>query len=206
MFSKDLPQALNFEYLQQGNIATVQALTQHSLSQKMIAESAFSNNKKMTRPWSRSEFSSIDVNSLNLPEPELNIISAETNGNDQKMTVQFDSQNPTGQFLLYSKDNNRLQDIVIDGKSIPFPKNEGMPQFFMCKGKDCQGVTFTLTINGIAPLEIGLVDYSFGLPESLKYIAETRGELAHQYRAGDVSVVHKLVKLSIENNTEIQKN
>jgi hypothetical protein len=163
----------------------------------MIAESAFSNNKKITRPWSTAKSSSIDVNSLELPEPELNIISATSNGNEQHITVQFNSKNTTGQFLIYSKDNNRLQNIVIDGQTFEFPKNEGFPQYFICKGKDCEGVTFNLTISGTEPIEIGLIDFSFGLPESLKYIAETRGELAHQIHTGDVSLVHKLVKLNI---------
>ncbi|MFT5453049.1 MAG: hypothetical protein ACI9N9_002548 [Enterobacterales bacterium] len=198
MFSKDLPQALNFEYLQQGNKATVSALTPHPLPQKMIAESAFSNNQKITRPWSRAKFSSIEVNSLKLPEPELNVISATSKGNEQQFTVQFNSKNPTGQFMIYSKDNNRLQNIVIDSQTFKFPRNEGYPQYFICKGKDCEGVTFVLTISGTEPIEIGLIDYSFGLPESLKYIAETRGELAHQIQTGDVSLVHKLVVLSAD--------
>lgn len=206
MFSKDSPQALNFEYLQQGEKATVQAITGHPLSQKMIAESAFSNAQKITRPWSAAKFSSIDVNSLALPEPELNIISATITNNEQKINVQFSSKNPTGQFLIYSKDNNRLKNIVIDEQTIQFPKNEGHPQYFMCKGKDCEGVTFLLTISGTEPIEIGLIDYSFGLPESLKYIAETRGELAHQIQTGDVSLVHKLVELSIEGNDKVQND
>ena len=200
MFSKSLPQPLNFEYLQQGNKATVQALTPHPLSQKMIAESAFSNNQKLSRPWSTAKFSSIEVNSLKLPEPELIILSKVIENNVQKITVQFNSNNLTGQFLIYSKNNNRLINVVIDEQTFDFPKNIGFPQFFICKGKDCQGTTFELTIDGIEPIEIGLIDYSFGLPASLQYIAETRGELAHQIQTGDVSLVHKLINISVENN------
>ncbi|PCJ49735.1 MAG: hypothetical protein COA74_04590 [Gammaproteobacteria bacterium] len=205
MFSKELPQALNFEYLQQGDSATVQALTRIPLSQKIIAESGFSNSKKITRPWSTAQYSFIEADSLDLAEPELVIISSQQKATSQEITVRFQSENNTGQFLLYTKDNDRLQAIAIDGQLLDVPKNKTFAQYFLCKGDDCNGLEFSLIFEGSDTLEIGLLDYQFGLPESLSYISQMRGELAHQIQTGDVTVVHKEFSLSTHTVTILEE-
>jgi len=202
-FSPIQPQAMNFEYLQQGETASIQALTRHSLPQKMIAESAFSNEQKITRPWSKAIYPSITTESLALPEPELQIISSEKQGDINFMTLRFISKRASSQFLLYSSDNKRLTEISFDKNTFAVPSKRDI-QYFLCTGIDCNGMSFTIKFTGDEPLKIGLVDYEFGLPTSLGYLTQSRGDSAQQIQTGDVTLVQKDFELVISSNIQVK--
>jgi len=194
-FSKKHPMALNFEYLQQANKASIQALTRHKLPQKMIAESEFSNEKKTIRPWSKATYPSIETASLTLAEPMLEIISSTQNEGEQQLSLRYSSERHTDQFLIFSKDTNRIKSISFDQHSFDVPSNQDS-QYILCTGVDCNGMIFTLSVSGEQPLELELVDYSFGLPEALGYLNQSRGETAQQIQTGDVALVHKSFELT----------
>ena len=115
------------------------------------------------------------------------------------MTLRYSSARVTNQFLIYSKDNKRLKSIRFDKQQFAIPTNDES-QYFLCAGLACNGMVFTLSFSGSQPLQIELVDYSFGIPESLGYLEHTRGETAQQIQIGDVSLVHKTFELAIEQN------
>jgi len=195
MFNQVKPQAMSFEYLQQQEKASIQALTSHPLPMKMIAESAFSNQQKISRPWSTTKYSSIEVQSLNLSVPELKVISIERQSGN--ITLEYQSKSSTDQFLIYGKQNNRLTNISIDKHRYEMPTGNET-QYFLCRGIDCNGLVFTISYTGVEPLELGLINYQYGLPESLSYLTLTRGDNAQPIQTGDVTLVHNLVKLSKE--------
>ena len=196
-FSSRQPQHLNFEYLQQETSTTIQALTRHPLPQKMIAESAFSNDQKISRPWSLAEYPSINIESLGLAEPELDVLSQSQTGDQHQLTLRFSSARNSSQFLIYAN-ADRLKQVsfgTTDQRSFTVPTASDQ-QYFLCTGMDCNGLTFRLTFTGNQPLTLGLIDYSFGLPESYQYLNQTRGDRAQQLQSGDVTLVHRMIEIS----------
>lgn len=189
-FSKQQPQKLNFEYLQQGDTASIQALSRSALPDKMIAESAFSEQQKISRPWSKAQFPSIKSESLGLPEPSLELITSTVTDGNKSIRLRYQSGRESSQFLLYSKQDARLQHINISGQSYEVPALLDT-QYFFCTGIDCNNLEFTLTVSGEQPLALGLVDYSFNLPAALGYLNRIRGDSAQPVQYGDVSLVHK---------------
>ena len=199
-FSTEHPMALNFEYLQQSDSATIQALTRHNLPSRITAESAFSNEKKISRPWSSRSYPSIKTEFLNLPEPSLEIITSTQKGDEYQMTLRYSSARDIDQFLIISKDNKRLKNIRFDKQNFVIPSNH-QNQYFLCAGIECNGLIFTLSFSGSQPLQIELVDYSFGLPESLNYLEQVRGKTAQPIQTGDVVLVHKTFEFNTENKS-----
>ncbi len=197
-FTSRYPQHINFEYLQQGKNATIQALTRHPLPMKMIAESAFSNKIKISRPWSLAEYPSIKSDSVNLAKPELDILSITQNNEEWLLKVRYSSTRTTDQFLIFLKNETRLKEISFEGYDSSFDIPVAFDsQYLSCTGKDCNGQIFTLTIKGDEPLQLGLVDYSYGLPEPMEYLIQTRGDRAQQVQDGDVSLVHTEVNIDM---------
>ncbi len=197
-FSSNHPMALNFEYLQQDGKASIQTLTRHMLPQKMITESAFSNENVTIRPWSKATYPSIETESLGLAEPSIEVIASIQQNGKQQLTLRYSSERQTDQFLIYSKEPERIKSVRFEQLLFDVPSNQDS-QYLLCTGVDCNGMIFTLFINGTQPLELELVDYSFGLPDTLGYLNQIRGDTAQPIQVGDVAVVHKQFKIATKN-------
>jgi len=198
-FSSQNPQHINFEYLQQGDKATIQTLTRYLLPDNITAESAFSNNYKRSRPWSLAEYPSIETESIDLPVPELEVVSMTRFEDEWQMTARYTSKRETNQFLLYSMNDSRLNTLSFEGGSNSFNIPSAFDsQYLICIGIECNGQIFSITFTGDEPLKLGLVDYSYGLPESLSYLLQTRGLKAQPIQDGDVTLVHTDINLQIE--------
>jgi len=197
-FTSRSPQHINFEYLQQEDEATIQTLTRQHLPKNIIAESAFSNTVKISRPWSMAEYPSIKTDSANLAKPELEVLSIAHDDQGWQLKVRYTSARETDKFLIYLKDEARLQQISFDGSSSNFHIPVAFDsQYLACVGRDCNGQIFTLTGTGNEPLKLGLVDTSYGLPQSLHYLYQTRGNKAQPAQDGDVSLVHTNIEIAI---------
>lgn len=205
-FSPTHPQHLNFEYLQQGTSASIQALTRYPLPDEIIAESAFSNKQKVTRPWSMAEYPSIDTPFLDLPEPELTVISSNDNENTRQLTLRYSSPRSIDHFILHVNSENKIEQLTLgeskqDSYFIPSAFDS---QYFLCSGENCNGLVFTLDISTQQTFEAGIVDYSYGLPESLDYLQHTRGKNTQPVQKGDVTAVHKNFTIPLIGNADAQ--
>ncbi|MCP3672951.1 MAG: M28 family peptidase, partial [Gammaproteobacteria bacterium] len=197
-FNNTHPMALNFEYLQQGDKASIQVLTRHKLPQRVVAESEFSNENITIRPWSKATYPSIEAVSLGLPEPSIEVIASNQQKDEQQLTLRYSSERQIDQFLIYLKEPERIKSVRFDEQSFDVPSNQES-QYLLCTGIACNGMVFTLSVNGNQPLEFELVDYSYGLPDMFGYLNRIRGETAQPIRIGDVAVVHKQFKFATKN-------
>ena len=197
-FSTTHPQGINFEYLQQGDSASIQILTRHPLQEKIIAESAFSNEQKLSRPWSKREYSFIETGFLAIPEPELTVIASTNSGNSSQLTLRYSSMRKIDQFMIHINSENIIEQITVGENqqgsySVPTPNDS---QYFICRGEHCNGLVFTLEFNNMEDFQLGIVDYRYGLPQSLDYLKHTRGKNAQPIQNGDVTAVYKTFSFS----------
>jgi len=192
-FSPTHPQHLNFEYLQQGKSASIQTLTRYPLPEDMIAESAFSNENKIRRPWSMAEYPSIETPFLDIPEPELSVISSIDTENTRQLTLRYSSVRPIDHLILYVNSDNKIEQLTVGETELNsyFIPSAFDSQYFLCSGENCNGLVFTLDINPQQDFQVSLVDYHFGLPESLDYLKHTRGKSTQPVQKGDITAVHK---------------
>ncbi len=205
-FSPTHPQHINFEYLQQGTSASIQTLTRYPLPEKMIAESAFSNNQKISRPWSMAEYPSIDTAFLDLPEPELSVISSNDTENTRQLTLRYSSARSIDHFILHVNSENKIEQLTFDKmeQDSYFIPSAFDSQYFLCSGESCNGMEFTLEISNQQNFQVGIVDYSFSLPESLEYLKHTRGKNAQPVQKGDVTAIHKSFTFPVIRNSNGQ--
>ncbi len=77
-------------------------------------------------------------------------------------------------------------------------------QYFLCRGESCNGMEFTLEVSNQQNFQVGIVDYSFSLPESLEYLRHTRGKNAQPVQNGDVTAVHKTFTFPVIRNSNGQ--
>ncbi len=199
-YSTESPRRLNFSFVQDAENQTARLVLRQGkrpLPESLAAVVDWRADLEHFYPWweGTPEHTAADVDPLPVSPPALEILEQEKTPGGRRIVARFFSPRRADRAALVFHDPDRITSLRLDGWA--FDLTSGA---VWRRGDDWrmvssatipnEGIEVELQISGTEPIDMDLVDYSYGLPPAGDILLGARPENVVPSDRGDLTVVH----------------
>ena len=203
-YSAKAPERVNLEYWQDGDTGKSQWMVRPAsgrLQEPIQVATTFRHMDKGPFPWSGNPVFLADAPSLEgLAAPTFTILdSALAGGKRSYRTLLRSERGAPDAYLLFPPDAG-IESVRMEGEPVP-PETERERKFFSgwsyydCPTMPAKGVEITFTLPTGRPVEVYVLDQTYGLPLEGLFLQKARPLTATPSQDGDITVVSRRVQL-----------
>jgi len=200
-YSAASPQRLNLLLhagADRGTTECLASVPRDELPPALARAAEWSDEATKSFPWyANVRFTFTGVPALELPPPQLEVVSDERAGGRRTLRIRLHSPRSANVLVLDLHDRGRLESARAGGWLItPFSpgyRRRIAADWTRISGRSGGELELELVLRDTEPVEAVLEDQSFGLPESASGLARVRGALAVPSDSGDLTIVTRKV-------------
>ena len=205
-YSSESPRALNLYFLQDSDLGTA-----HLMARK--GSRALPEPLRQAAPWAKEtetpftwgsqpgKYWVAEVPPLPVPSPQMVVVSEEEIDRGRNLRARFHSVRGADRGTVVFHDADRVTALRIEGHEIDL-QGELISRFHAENQRSVRlatmpgvGIEFELEIKGSEPLELTLLDHSYGVPEAGNHLLEARPDWVVPGWVGDLTMVLKRAAL-----------
>ncbi len=202
-FSASSPESLNLEYFQNADSGKTYWMANPAserLPRSLINVGNFSNKKMVVYPWSAKGAFAADAPILNLASPVLTVRSVSSSGGKWRYDVLVRSPRGAPVISLAFPPDAGVESVSMQGQAIP----ELAPRMlrythgwrpYTCRSSPAGGIEMQFTAASAKPVQLFLLDESFGLPPQGAFLQRARPATTVPIQDGDATLVMRHVTL-----------
>jgi len=202
-FSANSPESLDLEYFQNADRGKTYWMANPAsgrLPRSLINAGNFSNQRLPVYPWGSKGAFAADAPMLNLASPVLTVRSASSSGGKWRYDVLLRSPRGAPAISLAFPPDAGVESVSMQGQVIPelAPRLLRYTQgwrMYTCTGLSAEGVEMQFTLTSAKPVQLFLLDESFGLPPQGALLQRARPATAVPIQDGDATLVARHVTL-----------
>ncbi|HVA16478.1 MAG TPA: M28 family peptidase [Candidatus Dormibacteraeota bacterium] len=203
LFSANSPESLDLEYFQSADNSKTYWMANPAsgrLPRSLINAGDFSNKRLPVYPWSSKGAFAADAPALNLAAPVLTIRTASSSGGKWRYDVLLRSPRGAPVISLAFPPDAGVESVSMGGQAIP----ELAPRLlrytrgwrpYTCRSLPPEGIGMQFTLASAKPVQLFLLDESFGLPPQGAFLQQARPRTAVPIQDGDATLVTRHVTL-----------
>jgi hypothetical protein len=201
--SANSPESLDLEYFQNGDSGKTYWMANPAserLPRGLINAGNFSNSRLPVYPWSSKGAFAANAPALNLVSPVLTVRSVSSSGGKWRYDVLLRSPRGAPVISLAFPPDAGVESVSMQGQAIP----ELAPRLlnythgwrpYTCRSLPAEGVEMQFTLASAKPVQLFLLDESFGLPPQGAFLQQARPRTAVVIQDGDATLVARHVTL-----------
>ena len=202
-FSANSPESLDLEYFQNGDSGKTYWMANPAserLPRSLINAGDFSNKRLPIYPWSATGAFAADAPALNLSAPMLTVRSVSSSGGKWRYDVLLRSPRGAPVISLAFPPDAGVESVSMQGQAIP----ELAPRLlsythgwrpYTCRSLPAEGIEMQFTLASAKPVQLFLLDESFGLPQQGAFLQRARPATAVPIQDGDATLVTRHVTI-----------
>ena len=199
-YSSESPLQINFSFVQDADNRTARLTLRagvRPMPESLAAAVDWRAELEQFYPWweGTPEYHAAGVNPLTVSPPSLEVLEQEATAEGRRIVARFHSPRRADRAALVFHHPDRITSLRLDGWAFDLAS-----EAVWRRGDDWrmvssatipdEGIEVELQINGTEPIDMDLVDYSYGLPPAGDILLRARPEdVVPSYR-GDLTVVH----------------
>ncbi len=202
-FSTKAPERVNIQYWKDADSGRAQWVVEPDsgrLPEPIGVAAVFKRADKGPFPWDRGAAYFSPAPGLTASEPSLTILQSSLNGSQRKYRALLRSERAAPQVLIVFPPKSGVGNVTMQGHPLE-PASEKQIFFFgdwkvyRCLAAPSDGVEMTFTLPFGKPLQVYVVDISYGLPAEGKFLLNSRPLTAVPSHDGDVTLISRAVQL-----------
>jgi hypothetical protein len=205
-YSTESPRPLNIYLVQDGDAGSSRfaiAPGRHPLPKSLGDAVGWSDQLTNLYPWSAAQpaFRTATADAVQAPVPVVEVLQQDSATGARRIRAQLRSLRQADQGALVFHDSSRIEALSLDGWQLDF-EDQALTSVFagdlrvvVLATFPSEGIEMNLTIRGDGPLELTLVDSSFGLPPAGDVLVEARPKHVVPIDRGDRTIVFSRVQL-----------
>src|SRR6185437_12081225 len=202
-FSVNLPESLDLEYFQNadsGKTYWMASPASGRLPRTLINAGDFSNKRLPVYPWSSKGAFAADAPALNLASPALTVRSVSSSGGKWHYDVVLRSPRGAPVISLAFPPDAGVESVSMQGQAIPELSRRLLGYThgwrpYTCRSLPAEGVEMQFTLANAKPVQLFLLDESFGLPSQGAFLQRARPATAVPIQDGDATLVAQHITL-----------
>jgi hypothetical protein len=196
-FSATSPESLDLEYFQNADSGKTYWMANPAserLPRRLINAGDFSNQRLPVYPWSAKGAFAADAPILNLASPALTVRSVSSSGGKWRYDVLLRSPRGAPVISLAFPPDAGVESVLMQGQAVP-ELSARMLRYthqwrpYTCRSLPLEGIEMQFTLASAKPVQLFLLDESFGLPSQGAFLQRARPRTAVPIQDGDVAVV-----------------
>ena len=204
LFSANSPQSLNLEYFQNADSGKTYWMANPAsgrLPRSLMNAGNFSNKRLPVYPWSSRGALAADAPAVNLASPVLTVRSVSSSGGKWRYDVLLRSLRGAPVISLAFPPDAGVESVLMQGQAVPelAPRLLGYTNGwrpYTCRSLTAEGVEMQFTLASAKPVQLFLLDESFGLPLQGAFLQRARPATAVPIQDGDATLVTRHVTLT----------
>jgi peptidase M28-like protein len=202
-FSAKAPERVNIQYWKDADTGAAQWIVQPAsgrLPEPIGVAAMFKRADKGPFPWDRGFAYLTPAPRLTASEPSLTILESSLDGTHRNYRALLRSERGAPEALLLFPPNSGVENVSMQGQALGRPSDKRR-FFFMdwnvyrCLALSSEGVQMTFTLPAGKPLQVYVVDVSYGLPVEGKFLLDSRPLTAVPSQDGDLTIFSRGVQL-----------
>lgn len=203
LFSANSPESLNLEYSQNADSGKTYWMANPAsgrLPRSLINAGDFSNKRLPIYPWSSKGAFAADAPALNLASPMWTVRSVSPSGGKWRYDVLLRSPRGAPVISLAFPPDAGVESVSMQGQAIPELSRRLLSYTrgwrpYTCRTLSAEGVEMQFTVASAKPVQLFLLDESFGLPLQGAFLQQARPATAVPIQDGDATLVTRHVTL-----------
>ncbi|MHB8486258.1 MAG: M28 family peptidase [Candidatus Acidiferrales bacterium] len=203
LFSANSPESLDLEYFQNADSGKTYWMANPAserLPRSLIHAGNFSNQRLPVYPWGAKGAFAADAPALNLALPVLTVRNVSSSGGKWRYDVLLRSPRGAPVISLAFPPDAGVESVSMQGQVIP----ELAPRLlrythgwrmYTCSSLSAEGVDMQFTLASAKPVQLFLLDESFGLPPQGAFLQQARPATTVPIQDGDTTLVTRHVTL-----------
>jgi hypothetical protein len=201
-FSAKSPQRVNIEYWKDADTNVAQWIIEPASGRMPgpIAIAAnFTRANKGPFPWDRGPAYFSPAPRLTDSAPSFTILESSTVGNQRHYRALLKSERAAPEVLVLFPPKSGVKDVTMGGQAFDSAGAKQLLFFgdwnvYRCLAVSSEGVEMGFTLPAGKPLQIYVVDVSYNLPASGKFLLDSRPLTAVPSQDGDVTIISRSVQ------------
>ena len=201
-FSAKSPQRVNIEYWKDADTNVAQWIVEPAsgrLPEPINVAASFKRADKGPFPWDRGPAFVSPAPRLASSAPSFTILASSTNANERRYRALLKSERGASEVVVLFPPKSGVSNVSMQGQSLDGASEKEIFFFgdwnvYRCLAVPSEGVEMVFTLPSGKPLQIFVVDVSYGLPTEGKFLLDSRPLTAVPSQDGDVSLVSRSVQ------------
>jgi hypothetical protein len=202
-FSATSPESLDLEYFQNADSGKTYWMANPAserLPRRLINAGDFSNQRLPVYPWSAKGAFAADAPILNLASPALTVRSVSSSGGKWRYDVLLRSPRGAPVISLAFPPDAGVESVLMQGQAVP-ELSARMLRYthqwrpYTCRSLPLEGIEMQFTLASAKPVQLFLLDESFGLPPQGAFLQRARPATAVPIQDGDATLVARHVTI-----------
>ena len=202
-FSVKAPERVNFQYWQDADTSAAQWIVQPAsgrLPEPIAVAAAFKRADKGPFPWDRGPAYFTPAPRLAASEPTFTILESSVGAGVRKYRALLRSERGASEALILFPAKSGIENVSMQGQPIELAGGRQVSFFggwnvYRCLGVPPEGVQMSFTLPPGKPLQLYVVDVSFGLPSEGQFLLNSRPLTAVPSQDGDITLISRGVQL-----------
>ena len=202
-FSAKSPERVNFQYWQDADTGAAQWIVQPAsghLPDPIAVAAALKRADKGPFPWDRGPAYFTPAPRLAASEPSFTILESSLGAHERTYRALLRSERGAPEALILFPPQSGVENVSMQGQPIEHAGGRRASFFenwnvYRCLGVPSEGVQMSFTLPPGKPLQLYVVDVSFGLPPEGQFLLNARPLTAVPSQDGDVTLISRGVQL-----------
>jgi hypothetical protein len=203
-YSAKAPEHVNLQYRQDGDSGKSQWVVYTDsgrLPEPIRVATNFQRVDKGSLPWDTSPAFLADAPHLELAPPTLTILESAESGGKRRYRALLRSERGAPEAVVFFPPNSGIDQVRIQDEQIP-PKTARFLRYlngwnlYRCMTMPPKGIEMRFELPLGKPIEVYVLDLSYGLPLEGMFVMKSRPLTATPYQQGDVTILTRRVQLN----------
>lgn len=202
-FSAKAPERVNIQYWKDADTGAAQWIVQPAsgrLPEPIAVAAIFKREDKGPFPWDRGPAYFTPAPHLTASEPSFTILESSLDGNVRRYRALLRSERGAPEALILFPPKSGVENVSMQGQPIVRNGSKRLAAFgdwnvYRCLGVPSEGVEMGFTLPSGKPLQLYVVDASYGLPPEGQFLLNSRPLTAVPSQDGDVTLISRGVQL-----------
>ena len=202
-FSTKAPERVNIEYWKDADTGLAQWVVEPNsgrLPEPIRVAAVFKRADKGPFPWNRGAAYFSPAPRLTASEPSLTILGSSVNGSERKYRALLRSERSAPQVLIVFPPNSGVGKLSMQGHPLERSSEKqifffGTWKVYRCLSAPPEGVEMAFSLPSGKPVQLYVLDVSYGLPPEGKFLLNSRPLTAVPSQDGDVTIISRAVQL-----------
>jgi len=203
-YSAQAPERVNLQFWQDGDSGKAQWMVEPAagrLAESIRLSAAFHSARTGEVPWARGAAFLADAPALEGGAPTFTVQDSSIEGERRRFVMLLRSERGApGATVMFPPDSG-VEDVHVENVAVPPELAHMRARFggwfvYSCPAMPGKGIEMSVLLPTGRPVTVTVVDNSYGLPESGKFLINARPLTATPSGEGDVTVVSRRVQLN----------
>jgi hypothetical protein len=202
-FSAKAPERVNIEYWKDADTGVAQWIVQPAsgrLPEPIAVAAVFERASKGPFPWDRGPAYLSPAPRLTASEPSFTILESSLDGNRRTYHALLKSERGAPEALVLFPPDSGVEKVTMGGQALASAAGKqpflfGNWNVYRCLAIPSEGVEMGFTLPSGKPLQLYVLDVSYGLPPEGKFLLNSRPLTAVPSQDGDVTVLSRGLQL-----------